>query len=89
MKEDIAGSNERGTRREERTRQGKEIGQIYGKRKRSAGEGKYIYNRGAGESRGKKTVLLPLLQFLLGFLFFDFLHFEHIFHWFAILTTEL
>ena len=28
MKEDIAGSNERGTRREERTRQGKEIGQI-------------------------------------------------------------
>ena len=27
--EDIAGSNARGTRREERTRQGKEIGQIY------------------------------------------------------------
>ena len=27
MKEDIAGSNERGSRREERTRQGKEIGQ--------------------------------------------------------------
>ena len=32
MKEDIAGSNERGTRREERTRQGKEIGQIYRKK---------------------------------------------------------
>ena len=32
MKEDIAGSNERGTRREERTRQGQEIGQIYRKK---------------------------------------------------------
>ena len=32
MIEDIAGSNERGTRREERTRQGKEIGQIYRKK---------------------------------------------------------
>ena len=31
MKEDIAGSNERGTSREERTRQGQEIGQIYRK----------------------------------------------------------
>ena len=30
--EDIAGSNERGSRREERTRQGKEIGQIYRKK---------------------------------------------------------
>ena len=52
MKEDLAGSNERGTRREERTRQGQEIEQIYrkkegqqrirdkGKRKRRAGEGK-------------------------------------------------
>ena len=28
MEEDIAGSNERGIRREERTRQGKEIGHI-------------------------------------------------------------
>ena len=55
MKEDIAGSNERGTRREERPRQG-------------------IYNRGAGESRGKKTVLLPFLQFLLGFLIFFILN---------------
>ena len=32
MKEDIAGSNERGSRREDRTRQGKEIGQIYRKK---------------------------------------------------------
>ena len=33
MIEDIAGSNERGSRREERTRQGKkEIGQIYRKK---------------------------------------------------------
>ena len=32
MKEDIAGSNERGSRREERTRQGQEIGQIYRKK---------------------------------------------------------
>ena len=29
---DTAGSNERGTRREERTRQGTEIGQIYRKK---------------------------------------------------------
>ena len=52
MKEDKAGSNERGSRREERTRQGKEIGlkrrknegqwriSDNGKRKRRAGEGK-------------------------------------------------
>ena len=33
MKEDTAGSNERGTRREERTRQGKKIGQRYRKKK--------------------------------------------------------
>ena len=32
MKEDIAGSNDRGSRREERRRQGKEIGQIYRKK---------------------------------------------------------
>ena len=31
-REDIAGSNERGIRREERTRQGKELGQIYRKK---------------------------------------------------------
>ena len=57
MKKNIAGSNERGTRREERTRQGQEIGQIYRKkggqwRIRDKGKRKKRKRR-AGEEKDK------------------------------------